>query len=161
MIMVGIAFGLKEEKEVDGKIMGSQHIGEILVSSEIIDYGLYKIFEGGIVERGSKIPADPTLLKRFSTAFVYWDKTKVHTGLIVTSDVLVNKQEFRQNLIERFPDAIGGEMEGCGFLANYQHPWILVKSICDFGYNKGDEYQGDAAMNAIEFVDFVLREYDL
>ena len=161
MIMVGIAFGLKEEKEVDGKIMGSQHIGEILVSSEIIDYGSYKIFEGGIVERGSKIPADPTLLKRFSTAFVYWDKTKVHTGLIVTSDVLVNKQEFRQNLIERFPDAIGGEMEGCGFLANYQHPWILVKSICDFGYNKGDEYQGDAAMNAIEFVDFVLREYDL
>lgn len=161
MIMVGIAFGLKEEKEVDGKIKGSQHIGEVLVSSEIIDYGSYKIVEGGIVERGSKIPADPTLLKRFSTAFVYWDKTKVHTGLIVTSDVLVNKQEFRQNLIERFPDAIGGEMEGCGFLANYQHPWILVKSICDFGYNKGDEYQGDAAMNAIEFVDFVLREYDL
>lgn len=161
MIMVGIAFGLKEEKEVDGKIKGNQHIGEVLVSSEIIDYGSYKILEKGIVERGAKIPADPTLLKRFSTAFVYWNKTKVHTGLIVTSDVLVNKFEFQQNLIERYPDAIGGEMEGCGFLANYQHPWILVKAICDFGYDKSNDYQEDAAMNAIEFVDFVLNEYDL
>lgn len=161
MIMVGIAFGLKEEKEIDGIIKGNQHIGEVLVSSEIIDYGSYKISEKGIVERGAKIPADPTLLKRFSTAYVNWDNTKVHTGLIVTSDVLVNKMEFQQNLIERFPDAIGGEMEGCGFLANYQHPWILIKAICDFGHDKSNDYQGDAAMNAIEYVDFVLREFDL
>ncbi len=161
MIMVGIAFGLKEEREVDGIIRGDQHMGEVLVSSEIIDYGSYKISEKGFVERGAKIPADPTLLKRFSTAFVLWEKTKVHTGLIVTSDVLVNKLEFQQNLIERFPDAIGGEMEGCGFLANYQHPWILVKAICDFGHDKSNDYQGDAVLNAIMYVDYVLNEFDL
>lgn len=163
MIMVGIAFGLKEEIEVDGKTKGDQHYGDIMVSSEIEDYGSFKILEGGIVERGAKIPADPTLLKRFSTAYVLWGKAKVHTGLIITADVLVNKLEYQQNLRERFPDAIGGEMEGCGFLANNNNNghWILVKAICDFGHDKGDEYQGDAAMNAIEFVDFVLREYDL
>ena len=52
-------------------------------------------------------------------------------------------------------------MEGCGFLANYQQHWILVKGICDFGHDKKDEYQDIAAMNAIEFVDFVLSENDL
>lgn len=161
MIMVGIAFGMKEEKEVDGAKKGNQHLGEIMVSSEIEDYGSYKTTEKGILERGQKTPADTTLLKRFSTAFALWNKAKIHTGLIITSDVLVNREEFVNNLKERFPDAIGGEMEGCGFLANYQQHWILVKGICDFGHDKNDEYQDIAAMNAIEFVDFVLREYDL
>ena len=59
----------------------------------------------------------------------------------------------------QFKDAIGGEMEGCGFLANYKNPWILVKAICDFGHDKGGEYQVDAAMNAISYVDFVVREF--
>ena len=161
MIMVGIAFGMKEEREVDGKIKGNQHLGEVMVSAEIEDYGSYKTTEEGITNRGSKVPADPTLLKRFSTAFALWGKTKIHTGLIVTSDVLVNREEFVDTLKQRFPDAIGGEMEGCGFLANYQQRWILVKGICDFGHDKTDAYQDIAAMNAIEFVDFVLREYDL
>lgn len=161
MIMVGIAFGMKEEKEVDGVRKGSQHLGEVMVSSDIEDYGSYKITEKGIHERGQKTPADPTLLKRFSTAFALWDKVKVHAGLIITSDVLVNREEFVAMLKERFPDAIGGEMEGCGFLANYHQHWILVKGICDFGHDKNDGYQDIAAMNAIEFVDFVLSEYDL
>lgn len=163
MIMVGIAFGLKEEMMVDGVKKGNQNLGEVMVSSEIEDYGSFKILENGMVERGSKISADPTLLKRFSTAFIYWKKARVHTGLIISADVLVNKIEFQNNLKERFPDAIGGEMEGCGFLANSNNfgHWILVKAICDFGHDKGDEYQGDAAMNAIEYVDFVLREYDI
>lgn len=161
MIMVGIAFGMKEKVIDDPNNKGNQHIGDVLVSSEIVDYGSYKILEDRMIERGSKIPADPTLLKRFGTAYVLWNKVKVHIGLIVTSDVLVNNKMFHSELKERFPDAIGGEMEGCGFLANYQRPWVLVKSICDFGHDKSDAYQGDAALNAIEYVDFVLREYDL
>ena len=163
MIMVGIAFGLKEEQIVDGKKKGNQNIGDVMVSSAIEDYGTMKVKEDTTIERGSRIDADPALLKRFSTAHIYWDKAKVHTGLIITADVLVNRLEYQKNLIERLPDAIGGEMEGCGFLANSNNNghWILIKAICDFGHDKGDEYQGDAAMNAIEYVDYVLRNYDL
>lgn len=163
MIMVGIAFGLKEEQIIDGKKIGNQHIGDVMVSSAIEDYGTMKVEEDAIVERGSRNDADPALLKRFSTAHIYWDKTKVHTGLIITADVLVNKLDYQKHLIGRLPDAIGGEMEGCGFLSNSYNNghWIMVKAICDFGHDKGDDYQGDAAMNAIEYVDFVLREFDL
>lgn len=163
MIMIGIAFGLKEEIVENGVKKGNQHYGDIMVSSEIEDYGSFKITEQSCIERGVKISADPALLKRFSTAFTLWNKTKVHTGLIISADILVNKLDFQKNLKERFSDAIGGEMEGCGFLANSNNfgHWILVKGICDFGHDKGDEHQDDAAMNAIEYVDFVLREYDL
>lgn len=163
MIMVGIAFGMKEEQSVDGKKMGNQRIGDVMVSSEIEDYGTMKVLEGGTIERGLKSSADPALLKRFSTAYILWEKVTVHTGLVITADVLVNRKKYKEDLRERFPDAIGGEMEGCGFLANGNNNghWILVKAICDFAYNKGDEFQVDAAMNAIEYVDFVIRNYDL
>lgn len=163
MIMVGIAFGLKEEIVVEGKKKGNQNIGDVMVSSEIEDYGTVKVMEDGTIERGLKTSADPVLLKRFSTAYINWEKVKVHTGLIITSDVLVNKKVYQEDLQKRFPDAIGGEMEGCGFLANSNNNghWILVKAICDFAYKKGDEFQGDAAMNAIEYVDYVMRNYDL
>lgn len=158
MIMIGIAFGMKEDRDHPDNPQ-AQKIGDILVSTEIEDYGTCKIMEGGIIERGSKIPADPALIKRFTQAVALWEGAKVRSGLIITNDKLVNKQEFVDGLRERFKDAIGGEMEGCGFLANYKNPWILVKAICDFGHDKGDEYQGDAAMNAIQYVDFVVREF--
>ena len=154
---------MKEEQSVDGKKMGNQRIGDVMVSSEIEDYGTMKVLEGGTIERGLKSSADPALLKRFSTAYILWEKVTVHTGLVITADVLVNRKKYKEDLRERFPDAIGGEMEGCGFLANGNNNghWILVKAICDFAYNKGDEFQVDAAMNAIEYVDFVIRNYDL
>lgn len=158
MIMIGIAFGMKEDRENPDNPK-AQKIGDILVSTEIEDYGTCKITEWGIIERGSKIPADPALVKRFTQAVALWTGAKVRPGLIITNDKLVNKLEFVQGLQERFKDAIGGEMEGCGFLANYKNPWILVKAICDFGHDKGDEHQVDAAMNAIRYVDFVVREF--
>lgn len=158
MIMIGIAFGMKEDLENPNNPK-AQKIGDILVSTEIEDYGTCKVTEGGIIERGSKIPADPALIKRFTQAVALWEGARVRSGLIITNDKLVNKQEFVDGLRERFKDAIGGEMEGCGFLANYKNPWILVKAICDFGHDKSDEYQGDAAMNAIQYVDFVVREF--
>lgn len=158
MIMIGIAFGMKEDLE-HPENPKAQKIGDILVSTEIEDYGTCKITEGGVIERGSKIPADPALAKRFTQAVALWTGAQVRPGLIITNDKLVNKLDFVQGLQERFKDAIGGEMEGCGFLANYKNPWILVKAICDFGHDKGDEHQGDAAMNAISYVDFVVREF--
>lgn len=160
MIMIGIAFGLKENEE-NPDHPKAQKLGDILVSTEIEDYGTCKITDKGIVERGSRIPADPDLLKRFTQAVAIWQGAKVRPGLIVTNDNLVNKKDFVKGLQERFKDAIGGEMEGCGFLANYKNPWILIKGICDFGHDKGDEYQEQAADNAISYVDFVLREFDL
>jgi hypothetical protein len=52
-------------------------------------------------------------------------------------------------------------MEGCGLLANYNEKWILVKAICDFGHNKGNDHQMEAAQNAIEYVDMTLEKYSL
>lgn len=152
IIMVGIGFALKEDK---------LKLGDVMIATEVCDYGSVKIHNNEIIERGDRVQADKTLLDRFTNAIVNWEGVPIRFGLIMTNDVLVDDVSYVEELRRRFPDAIGGEMEGCGLLANYQRPWILVKAVCDFGHDKGDEYQGDAAMNAIEYVDFVLREFDL
>lgn len=149
VIMVGIGFGFNEKE---------QHLGDIMVSEAIEDYGTYKLKEGNKTPRGNRISSDAILKNRFADSKLDWTKSKVHTGLIVTNDILVNDNGFVEQIKQEFPDAIGGEMEGCGLLANYSTPWILVKGICDFGHDKTNEFQELAAMNAIEYVDFTLRK---
>lgn len=152
IIMVGIAFALKEEK---------LKIGDIMVATELLDYGSVKRSNGRIVERGVRATSDKTLLDRFTNAIVDWNGSNVRFGLLITNDILSDDENFVKELRERFPDAIGGEMEGCGLLANPQIPWIMVKSVCDYGYHKDDESQVMAANSAIEYVDYVLNEFDL
>ena len=152
IIMVGIGFGLKEEE---------QSLGDIMVSDAIEDYGTCKIKEMEVIPRGNKIPSNAILKNRFADSKLDWNKSKVHTGLIITNDVLVNDNNLVARLKQQYPDAIGGEMEGCGLLANYSTPWILIKGICDFGHDKKNEYQEFAAMNAIEYVDLTLRRNGL
>lgn len=152
VIMVGIAFALKEDK---------LKLGDVMVATELWDYGSIKMSEGRIIERGNRVQADKTLLDRFTNAIVDWEGPDIRFGLVMTNDVLCDDESYIKHLRERFPDAIGGEMEGCGLLANYQTPWILVKAVCDFGYHKGDGAQVNAAMNAIKYVDYVLTEFDL
>ena len=152
MIMVGIGFGLKEEE---------QKIGDIMVASAIEDYGTFKQKEGVTIQRGDRIQSNPILMNRFADSKLEWEKSAVHTGLILTNDILVNDKELVKYLQQNYPDAIGGEMEGCGLLANYNEKWILVKAICDFGHDKSNDHQVDAARNAIEYVDMTLEKYSL
>lgn len=152
MIMVGIGFGLKEK---------DQKIGDIMVASAIEDYGTFKQKKGVTIQRGDRIQSNPILMNRFADSKLEWEKSAVHTGLILTNDILVDDENLVKYLQQNYPDAIGGEMEGCGFLANYNEKWILVKAICDFGHNKSNDHQVDAAQNAIEYVDMTLSKYSL
>lgn len=152
MIMVGIGFGLKEKE---------QKIGDIMVALAIEDYGTFKQKEGVTIQRGDRIQSNPILMNRFADSKLEWEKSAVHTGLILTNDILVNDKEMVNYLQQNYPDAIGGEMEGCGLLANYNEKWILVKAICDFGHDKSNDHQVDAAQNAIEYVDMTLENYSL
>ena len=152
MIMVGIGFGLKEEE---------QKIGDIMVSSAIEDYGSIKRKEGETITRGDKITSNAILMNRFADSKLEWAKSTVHIGLILTNDILVNDKNLVEYLKKNYPDAIGGEMEGCGLLSNDNKNWILVKAICDFGHDKSNEHQLDAAQHAIEYVDMTLEKYSL
>jgi hypothetical protein len=91
-------------------------------------------------------------------------RPKVCFGLILSGEKLVDNIDFRGQLREFEPEAIGGEMEGAGLYVACQDArvdWVLVKSICDWADGRKDqskdELQRNAAHNAASFVLHVLQ----
>jgi WD40 repeat protein/nucleoside phosphorylase len=162
IIMVGIAFGAKPAE---------QKTGDILVSTQICDYNQQRVGTdaGGqtnIRLRGSRIPAPTRLLDKFRAGAKDWPcPANIHFGPILSGEKLVDNLDYRNQLLQLEPDAIGGEMEGAALGTVEQRrkvDWILVKAICDWADgNKSeekDERQKEAADNAAEFTLHVIRQ---
>ena len=159
IIMVGIAFGKDATK---------QKIGDVLVASEIIFYEKERVGQKENVSRSSIPPSSRTLLDRFENAhgwnFTYPDKSQREpiVGSILSGEKLIDNSDFKATLFERFPEAIGGEMEGqglCSAARALKTDWILVKAICDWGDGKKDKkHQPLAAAAAADLVSHVLSQ---
>jgi nucleoside phosphorylase len=162
VVMVGIAFGINQSKH---------QIGDILVSKQIVEYEPQRMGTGPqneptIFPRGDRSSAPPRMLSMFRAASLSWQAPpKVEFGLVLSGDKLVDNQDFRNQLLSREPEAIGGEMEGAGLYAVTQRQkvdWILVKAICDWadGNKHQDERQHQrlAAKNAARFTVHVLNQ---
>jgi hypothetical protein len=67
-------------------------------------------------------------------------------------------------LFERYPQAVGGDMEGVGLAAAAVRngvPWIVVKAICDWADGKKHKkHQPLAAAAAVSLVNYVLSQAD-
>ncbi|GGA45687.1 hypothetical protein CYANOKiyG1_64630 [Okeania sp. KiyG1] len=158
-IMVGIAFGKDEKK---------QNIGDVLVASEIICYESKRIGEKEDIYRDGPSPSNTTLLNRFENVH-HWEfngvdnlPCKIIHGAILSGEKLVDNYDFKAQLFEDFPKAIGGEMEGAGLSSACMRegkPWILVKSICDWADGKKhSKYQPLAARAAASLIHHVLQQ---
>ncbi len=162
IIMVGIAFGINEQK---------QAIGDILVSQQLWLYDLQRVGKDEIIPRGDKPHASSWLINRLQVANLSWDasKAKVRFGVVLSGEKLVDNIDYREQLKQFEPEAIGGEMEGAGmYVASHDKKvdWILVKAICDWADgNKGgpnkDAHQATAAHNAAAFVLHALQQAPL
>lgn len=161
VIMVGIAFGVDPE---------DQSIGDVLVSRQLMEYELQRIStskenKAVIKPRGDRVSASPRLLDRFRDGEIGWDGANLLFGLVLSGGKLVDNLNFRNQLLELEPEAVGGEMEGAGLYAAahlQKVDWILVKAICDWAdghksENK-DQNQALAARNAADFVFHVLEQ---
>jgi nucleoside phosphorylase len=153
VLMVGIAFGTDCEK---------QNIGDVLVSDKLIPYEIQRVSANKIMWRGSKPEANNNLRNSFKSISRAWD-SKLPNGKtatleltdVLTGEKLVDNIDYRNELLEQFPTAKGGEMEGAGLYAACQDkslPWILVKSICDFADGQKREGKKEKQALAIEMV---------
>jgi nucleoside phosphorylase/tetratricopeptide (TPR) repeat protein len=166
VIMVGIAFGINEQK---------QAIGDVLISERLMLYDLQRAGtdkEGNlkVIPRGDRPHASPWLINRLRVANLSWDQSKaqVRFGLILSGDNLADNIDFRGQLLEFEPEAIGGEMEGAGLYVACQNSkvdWILAKAICDWADGQKatdkDARQQLAAHNAAAFVLHALQQAPL
>lgn len=158
VLMVGIAFGVDPKK---------QPIGTILVSKQIQTYELQRVNkDASITLRGDKVSASPMLLNWVAHAEIEWPESEpeVKKGLVLSGEKLVDNKDFRDQLVQIAPGALGGEMEGAGVYAASQTAkveWLLVKAVCDWADgNKAedkDKLQAKAAMAAAKFSVLMLR----
>lgn len=153
VIAVGICFGLREDKS---------KTGDILISDAVVDYEIVRVGENEKRERGPRIPSSPRLLSsaRIVRRSYEASKTNVLIGLLVSGLKLIDSEVARKELRERFPDALGGEMEASGVMAaaaRSRCDWIVIKSVCDWAVGKGKGDQPLAAENASVFAVKVAR----
>lgn len=153
VIMGGICVGLVKEK---------QKLGEILVSNNIIDGNISKETDSRSIPRGQVIEASAFLKNKFLIES-YEDNYTVDFCQFISKDILANSKVLIDRLKQEYPDAKGYEMEGAGLInicKQYQTAWILVKSICDWGYDKSDSNQESAANKSYHFIfDVIDKEW--
>jgi nucleoside phosphorylase len=145
VISVGICFGLDESK---------QRLGEIVVSEMIHDYEKKRVSQLRPEDRGPKREVGSTLLSRARAQRAIWDGASVHVGAVASGEKLVDDQEFREELKKLQPKPIAGDMEAWGLSAACHAAiveFLMVKGICDWGFNKRKSKQKLAARNACEF----------
>jgi nucleoside phosphorylase len=159
VVMLGIAFGLNKDK---------QKIGTVLVSKQIECYELSKIKENSVIQRADKIPASHSLVNMFENAEFDFDQCDLEFGLMVSGEKLVDNEEFVNRLKKTYPEAIGGEMEGEGLRSACHRngvDWILMKGICDWGFNKNTPSKKDdqklAISNACDFLLYTLKRFNI
>ena len=154
VVMVGIAFGTDE---------GKQKIGDVLVSDKILPYDSAKLLEDRYIYKEIPKEVGFQLLNAFRE-YREWNyilpnsmQSVVHIGSILTGSKLINNYEFRLQLLRDFADSkpIGGEMEAQGIYSISRlhgiSEWIIIKAICDWGYNKNNpnkERDQEIAANA-------------
>jgi nucleoside phosphorylase len=163
VIMVGIAFGRDPDK---------QRLGDVLVADRIIAYEPSRV--GPVVneQRGHHPPAGQTLLNRFQNV-IGWtftgpagEECRIRIGPVLSGEKLIDQPEFKRNLFDHYPNAIGGEMEGVGLAAAADRSrceWLLVKGICDWadGNKRNphkDRDQEFAAAAAVSLTRHVLNQ---
>ena len=100
-------------------------LGDVVVSEKLITYGPCKITEGGIEERGVKVPLKSGLLKVMLRAGDGWQpplkdldarEVEIYRGAFLSGPEEVIDRKRCEALLERFPEVVAIEREGEGKL---------------------------------------------
>lgn len=157
-LLIGVAFGASRRKH---------RPADVLVAEHIIPYEHQRVGKEPMF-RNPVPPSSPTLVNRFRHA-LDWTFCRPdgsfcsrHVGPVLSGDKLIDNSEFKNSLLNQYPNAIGGEMEGSGFWAaadRARKHWILVKGVCDWADGrKRDSYQQMAAASAVSLALHVFSD---
>jgi nucleoside phosphorylase len=160
VIGLGVAFGIDEV---------TQPIGRLLLSERLTNYERAKVATSPsgaqlTLERGSSTECSARLIGRFLACVPAEMGIDIQIGEVLSGEKLVDNEDFKRALIERFPEAIGGEMEGAGIQAasgREQVEWIVAKAVCDYASRKSVDRasrQAKASAVAARAVVSVLRQ---
>ncbi len=157
---------------------------DVLVSTHIVSLEFTK--DNDILTCGEKVKINRELSNTFCKKTDVWAVKKlfsrtesdsseksypqVHTGIIFSAPQSIDNTEIKDNLFNKSPEAVGGEMEA-GVLLRLQSKLsgqspsrrigvIVIKGVADDG-TEGKQWQLTAAMAAVRFASFQLERNGL
>ncbi|TKJ32887.1 MAG: hypothetical protein CEE38_21950 [Planctomycetes bacterium B3_Pla] len=161
VVLLGIAYGANRKK---------QHSADVLIAEHLIPYEHQRIGAKPMF-RNPVPPSSPTLVNRFRHALDWQfhrpdgSRCSKHVGPILSGDKLIDDLKFKNLLLDQYPNAIGGEMEGAGLWSAAQRAdkhWIIVKGVCDWADgHKHDSYQVMAAASAVSLANHVFSDSNI
>ena len=159
VINIGIAWAADPEKH---------KLGDVLIANRVVNIDDVKRHQGQIIERSAIPKIDARSQAIVSTTKMRWadsehKESKVHVGLYVGSNALLNDPRVKESILKRYPEAIGGEMESFAVYEAINFgdiPWMVIKGVSDFADgDKHDEYHEVATKNAARFVDLMCKSF--
>jgi len=137
-----------------------------MIATEVKDYERVRLGTGKngqleLRERGTTQNPDPIRLGKL-IALASSLGIKAAPGQMLSGEKLVDWKRFTGQLRKRFPDAVGGEMEGTGIAsacARRGVPWLLMKAVSDSAdgskktvHQDEDAAQTEASKRAMELL---------
>lgn len=176
IILVGITGGMDK----------SIGLGDVVISSQIVDYELGKFTPNGLETRWSVYPVDSALLNKAqsfrSSSWIDYIRTprpitgntekepSSHIGLYLSGNKVIADEKAAGELRSFWKRAAAIEMEAAGIAAilrQMKNPpgFIVIKSVCDYADSKKNDgwqvYSADAAASfAYSFVIDQLNPQD-
>lgn len=154
IISTGIAFGRQSK---------GQTLGDILVSRQLVNYESRKESNGKIIFRGDKVACP--MLEHVNSGIHNWKGVKIHQGVVLSGNALVNSKEFLARLEQREPEYVGGDMESYGVYAVASMngaKWVMIKGISDWGDGtKNDDHHHIALENVGQFIFHLIKDKNL
>ena len=159
VIAIGICYGMNDEKSKLGDIIVAEYVWDIS-ETRVIDGK--KEFNPKVYPTGAKLQ---NIFTDHDTFTVLPDMpdvkpVKIHYGILVTEDTLVDSQDHKEDILEQIPKAIGGEKEAEGINAaatNGHYEWIVIKAIADWGDGNKEPFRKCQEYASIAAARFVLH----
>ena len=130
MINGGTCGGIREEVEVFDTIVAEGCFYHDLEETILTEF-----------QPWLKTPCFPADRKMLETARRLQPQTPLHFGLLVTGDRFLENQKQREEVLKRFPAALGADMESAAFAhVCYVNrvPFLSVRTVTDNGKQSGE-----------------------
>lgn len=173
VVAVGVAYASTKKCEY----------ADVLVSTHIEDLVNVKFTKDDqIFTRGEKIEINQELVDTFCKRKDIWaiqtcfqrtesgsgKRPNIHPGIILSAPWLIDNVDIKDKLLDKAPEAVGGEMEGSVLLRLQKKLFgqpeprrigvIVIKGVADYADgSKGKKWQYTAAKAAVGFACFQLE----
>ncbi len=147
---------------VVGFAWGNPHLvqeGDIVVASEIRDVNHVRVDKGVQSRRvAPRQSAIGTLDECVTRLPLQADGRRIFSGLLASAELHLSDDDARDAIINQLPEVLGGEMEAFDVVRDLNVPWILIKSVSDYGGDDVDRNrQASAARAAASLIAPMLK----